>query len=117
MAWVIAGSRSAHGRPRFRSRTARTPSSIIAAPATIACAAIAAVSLLIAGAFALAGAWLVLPFAGLEIAALVWAVRRVARGPVARVTAPVPGCLRRVAASRIPNSNSISVIKQRRKLS
>jgi hypothetical protein len=113
MAWVIAGSRPAHGRPRFRPSRARTQTPITAA--TVACTAIAAVSLLIAVGFALAGAWLVLPFAGLEIAALVWAMRR-----STRTLAPsrgVPGCLRRVAASRIPNSHSIPVITQRRKLS
>ena len=78
MAWVIEGRRSDSGRPLPSSRI---PSS----PLFAAVLAIAAVSLLIAVAFALAGAWLVLPFAGLELAGLAWALRHTARRRAAAV--------------------------------
>ncbi|MDX2219773.1 MAG: DUF2244 domain-containing protein [Burkholderiales bacterium] len=38
------------------------------------------IALIVAGAFALAGVWWVLPFAGLEIVGLVWAFKRIADG-------------------------------------
>jgi len=95
MAWVIEGRRSDSGRALPSSRIPQSP--LLAA-----ILAIAAVSLFIAFAFALAGAWLVLPFAGLELAGLAWALRHAARcGPG---LGPVPGpglaCAARTAASR-----------------
>jgi len=91
MAWVIEGRRSDSGRPLPSSRI---PSS----PLFVAVLAIAAVSLLIAVAFALAGAWLVLPFAGLELAGLAWALRHAAR----HHAATVPPARPEGAAKQIP---------------
>ncbi|WP_243642504.1 DUF2244 domain-containing protein [Sulfurisoma sediminicola] len=78
--------------------------------------AIAAVSLFIAVAFALAGAWLVLPFAGLELAGLGWAIHRHARSPAGVAPAPAFLCPQRAAASRVCPL-SIAPFNQRRKLS
>lgn len=93
MAWVIEGRRSDAGRPLPSSR-------ICPSPLFVAILAVAAVSLFIAIAFALAGAWLVLPFAGLELAGLAWALRHTARRvAVARPARPL-ACATRSAASR-----------------
>jgi len=110
MAWVIEGRRSDSGRPLPSSRI---PSS----PLFVAVLAIAAVSLLIAVAFALAGAWLVLPFAGLELAGLAWALRHVARRRAAAVPPKPTFCAARMAASRshpVP-ATRIRMINLRRK--
>ena len=110
MAWVIEGRRSVPGRPLPSSRI---PSS----PLFAAVLAIAAVSLLIAGAFALAGAWLVLPFAGLELAGLAWALRHAARDRPAAVPPPPTFCATRMVASRsrpLP-ATRIRMINLRRK--
>ena len=118
MAWVIEGRRSVTGRPLPSSRTP-------ASPLFFAILAIAAVSLFIAGAFALAGAWLVLPFAGLELAGLAWALRHAARRVAAVPPKPtlVPAsavmafCAARMAASRsrpVP-ATRIRMINLRRK--
>ncbi len=110
MAWVIEGRRSVPGRPLPSSRI---PSS----PLFAAILAIAAVSLLIAGAFALAGAWLVLPFAGLELAGLAWALRHSARRLAATVPPSPSFCAARMAASRsrpLP-ATRIRMINLRRK--
>jgi hypothetical protein len=95
MAWVIEGRRSVPGRPLPSSRI---PSS----PLFAAVLAIAAVSLLIAVAFALAGAWLVLPFAGLELAGLAWALCHAARRRAAAV--PPSATARRAFLARPPCS-------------
>jgi hypothetical protein len=79
--------------------------------------AIAAVSLFIAGAFALAGAWLVLPFAGLELAGLAWALRHAARRRAATVPPQPIFCAARMAAGRsrpVP-ATLIRMINLRRK--
>jgi len=112
MAWVIEGRRSDSGRPLPSSRI---PSS----PLFVAVLAIAAVSLLIAVAvaFALAGAWLVLPFAGLELAGLAWALRHAARRRAAAVPPKPTFCAARMAASRshpVP-ATRIRMINLRRK--
>jgi uncharacterized membrane protein len=63
--------------------------------------AIAAVSLLIACLFALAGAWLVLPFAGMELAALGWALHASLRKPAnAGRSPPTVQLAQRTAAGR-----------------
>ena len=119
MAWVIEGRRSDSGR---RLPSSRIPSS----PLFVAVLAIAAVSMLIAIAFALAGAWLVLPFAGLELAGLAWALRHTARRRAAAVppkptlvpaSAVMAFCAARMAASRsrpVP-ATRIRMINLRRK--
>jgi uncharacterized membrane protein len=82
MAWVIERRRS--GRDRPLPASSRAPES----PLFPVFVALATVSLAIAGGFALAGAWPVLPFAGIELAALAWAMRRF--GGSARNVAAVP---------------------------
>ena len=95
MAWVIDSRRSVRGRPL----PAGSPAPGF--PFAVAILALAAVSLVIAGAFALAGAWLVLPFAGLELAGLGWALRHAgSRGPAGVPPAPTLACASRMAASR-----------------
>jgi hypothetical protein len=110
MAWVIEGRRSDSGRPLPSSRCP-------ASPLFVAILAIAAISMFIAGAFALAGAWLVLPFAGLELAGLAWALRHAARRVAAAPPSPTFFCAARMAASRshaLP-ANLIRMINLRRK--
>jgi hypothetical protein len=110
MAWVIEGRRSVPDRPLPSSRSSSSPlfSAILA---------IAAVSLFIAIAFALAGAWLVLPFAGLELAGLAWALRHAAPRGAAVPPMPTFACATRTAASRsrpVP-ATLIRMINLRRK--
>jgi hypothetical protein len=113
MAWVIESHRPERGRPLpARPRHGIPPSPLV--PVFLATAA---VSLLIAVAFALAGAWLVLPFAGLELAGLAWALRRAARRRTAAVPPAPTFCATRMAASRsrrLP-ATRIRMINLRRK--
>ena len=122
MAWVIESHRPERGRPLpARPRHGIPPSPLV--PVFLATAA---VSLLIAVAFALAGAWLVLPFAGLELAGLAWALRHAARRCAAAVppkptlvpaSAVMAFCAARMAASRsrrLP-ATRIRMINLRRK--
>lgn len=107
MAWVIEGRRPLP--------SCRTPSS----PLFAATLAIAAVSLAIAVAFALAGAWLVLPFAGLELAGLALAIRHCGRSARKAVAVPPQPtfCTARMAArrSRPVPATRIRMINLRRK--
>jgi len=112
MAWVIEGRRSVRDRPLPAS------SPVPRSPYFVVFLALATIPLVIAVCFALAGAWLVLPFAGLELAGLAWALRHAARSCVAAVP-PVPtfACATRMAASRcrpVP-ATLIRMINLRRK--
>jgi len=76
---------------------------------------LAAISLVIAIAFAAVGAWPVLPFAGLELAALGWAMCRCGGAPAA-VPLPPTFCAARRARHRRPlPANLIRTINLRRK--
>ncbi|MBU1645400.1 MAG: DUF2244 domain-containing protein [Gammaproteobacteria bacterium] len=95
MGWVIEGSRSASWRPPPASRqVARSP----LFPVFVV---LAAISLTIAIVFACFGAWPVLPFAGLELAALGWAMRRCGGAPAA-VPLPPTFCAASGACQRRP---------------
>jgi uncharacterized membrane protein len=105
MAWVIESRRSVRGRPL----PASSPPSLLL-PVFVA---VAAASLGIAVAFALAGAWPVLPFAGLELAALGWGIHRFGRQRPA--ASPEPCAAAGTTHRRNRPANRIRMINQRRK--
>lgn len=106
MAWVIESRRSVRDRPP----PAGSPPPLLL-PVFVA---VAAASLGIAVAFALAGAWPVLPFAGLELAALGWGIHHFGR-QARPAASPEPCASARTTRRRTRPANRIRMINQRRK--
>jgi hypothetical protein len=115
MASVIHGSRSGSDRP-VAPEPAISAGPVAGPLLFPAFLAIAAVSLGIATAFALAGAWPVLPFAGLELGALAWALLIPQHRPgSAAASAPICGRGRAAGRAQRLSTNRIRMINLRRK--